>query len=357
MSMWPSPTDPTMDGCDVLVAGDVFLDLVFAGVDGVPRPGTEVRARDFGIAPGGIANQAIASRRLGLSVSMCSAIGDDAAGSWCREILSNEGVDLSFVVAAAQTSATASLAVEGDRAMVTWDAPRPADSAAPFRDLGDPKSIILYLDGREIGGDEMRTAITRGAKVFADVAWDAGETWRRDTLEALAGCHAFLPNAVEAMAYTGTEDPHRALSVLAETIPVAVVTQGAAGAIAVDSLTGESAAVAGVPVRAVDTTGAGDVFVSGFVAATEWGLSLRDRLELASLAAALSTTRVTGSLSAPTLDDIAAWRRAADGRAQCGDTDAQDMRRRFAFIDDLPELARAAHPPTVPGPPPREETP
>ena len=58
-----------MDGCDVLVAGDVFLDLVFAGVDGVPRPGTEVRARDFGIAPGGIANQAIASRRLGLSVS------------------------------------------------------------------------------------------------------------------------------------------------------------------------------------------------------------------------------------------------------------------------------------------------
>ena len=51
---------------DVLVAGMVFLDVVFTELPTPPSPGTEVWAAGMGSSPGGIANLAVALSRLGL---------------------------------------------------------------------------------------------------------------------------------------------------------------------------------------------------------------------------------------------------------------------------------------------------
>ena len=56
-------------------------------------------------------------------------------------------------------------------------------------------------------------------------------------------------------------------------MPVAVITRGSKGALAVDNETGEHADVPALPVEALDTTGAGDVFAAGFVVVDPGGLA------------------------------------------------------------------------------------
>src|SRR5436309_2722976 len=91
---------------DVAVVGTPFLDFTFEGLPKLPVPGEEVVGRALHVAPGGAAMQAIAAARLGLSVAMVGPLGTDVAGTWLREILEREGVQ----VIAAPGSGTATSA-------------------------------------------------------------------------------------------------------------------------------------------------------------------------------------------------------------------------------------------------------
>ncbi len=71
--------------------------------------------------------------------------------------------------------------------------------------------------------------------------------------------------------------------------------------------TGERIAVPAYAVPAADTTGAGDVFAAGFIAATLWDLPLDQRVRFAALTAALSVTKLGGADAAPTWADLARW--------------------------------------------------
>jgi sugar/nucleoside kinase (ribokinase family) len=135
-----------------------------------------------------------------------------------------------------------------------------------------------------------------------------------------------MPNAHEAMSYTRTDTPHAALATLADLVPLAVVTCGAEGAIAVDSATGETATVTGLDVAVVDPTGAGDVFGASLVVGTLDGWPLVERLRFANLAAALSATRLGGAPAAPGWQDIARWWRAVR-------TSSGLLRRDYGFLD------------------------
>ena len=82
--------------CDVFVWGTVFLDIIMTGLEQLPDGGQEVWADGMGSCPGGIANLAVAARRLGLRTSLAAAFGDDAYGDFCWETLADEeDVDLS----------------------------------------------------------------------------------------------------------------------------------------------------------------------------------------------------------------------------------------------------------------------
>ena len=117
--------------------------------------------------------------------------------------------------------------------------------------------------------------------------------WPREVLDQLTVCDAFLPNAVEAMAYTRTRTPTEALYVLADLVPLAVVTNGEDGALAIDSRTGEEAVVPALRVDALDPTGAGDVFGAAVVARHARGLAsaAADRLRLPVLRARRAALR------------------------------------------------------------------
>ncbi|MEU3053960.1 carbohydrate kinase family protein [Streptomyces griseus] len=381
-----APRDPA---CDVFLTGTVFLDIIFTGLDSAPVRGTESWARGMGSSPGGVANMATALARLGLRTSLAAAFGDDHYGEYCWDALEQgEGIDLSMshTVPGWHSPVTVSMAYEGERTMVSHghEAPAPTAAAgpakgaapapeppapeppapeppapeppaperpAPERPAPEPTppgpafphcppraraAIASLAPGR--AEPWVATAARDGALIFADVGWDETGRWDLDALPDLAHCEAFLPNAEEAMRYTRTDCPRAAAHALAERVPLAVVTLGAEGAYAVDGRTGAAAAVPAIEVEALDPTGAGDVFVAGFVTGTLADWPLADRLAFAGLTAALSVQEFGGSLSAPGWAEVAAWWQRI---RTCADQDPAALER-YAFLDDLlPTTARA----------------
>lgn len=312
---------------DLFVPGVVYLDIVFTGLREVPRPGTEVWATGMGSCPGGVANLAVAAARLGLRTGLGTAIATDAYGDFCASTLRDqENVDLSCSRRVdGHSPVTVSLAYDRDRSMITHDHPPPLNADGLVGELPAARaaSVSLTKDRQPW----VRAAREAGTLVFADVGWDASAEWPAEALDMLSDCHAFLPNAVEAMRYTRASTPEQAARRLAGLVPLVVVTCGADGAIALDSATGEIVHAPAVPVAALDPTGAGDVFMAGFILGTLSAWPLEQRLAFANLIASMSVQHFGGSLSAPGWGDIADWWRTA--RAD------EDLAPRYAFLDEV----------------------
>ncbi|MEU1253572.1 carbohydrate kinase family protein [Streptomyces chartreusis] len=329
-----APADPPWD---VYLTGTVFLDIIFTGLDSAPVRGTESWARGMGSSPGGVANMATALARLGLRTSLAAAFGDDHYGDYCWDALEQgEGIDLSpsRTVPGWHSPVTVSMAYEGERTMVSHGhepppEPVPLPEGAPECPPRARAAVASLVPG--IRAPWIAQAASKGARIFADVGWDDTGAWDLAGLADLEHCEAFLPNAQEAMRYTRTDCPRKAAHALTEHVPLAVVTLGAEGAYAVDGRTGETAVVPAIAVEALDPTGAGDVFVAGFVTGTLADWPLADRLAFAGLTAALSVQEFGGSLSAPGWAEIGAWWR------QVRSLDRQDPEalRRYAFLTDL----------------------
>lgn len=335
MSAAPDPAAPL----DVLVSGQVFFDIVFTGLPSGPVPGTEIWADGMGSAPGGIANLAIAAARLGLRTGLAAGFGDDAYADWLWRVLADqERVDLSPSRRYKHwhTAVTVSMALDGDRAMVTHGHPDPEPTGVLLADPPATRAVITDLAGLTNGARPWwRPLADAGALVFADAGWDPTEAWDPARLDLLDGCYAFTPNAVEAMAYTRTTTPSEAARALAAHVPLSVVTLGADGALAVDAGTGQEARVEPLDVEALDATGAGDVFAAALVTGSVNGWPLEQRLRFAVLASALTVQHFGGSLAAPGWGDIADWWDHTVSAARTGDAAARITAERYEFLDDI----------------------
>ena len=288
-----APYDPlahlrTADGpeFDVFLQGMVFLDVIFTGLPAMPTGGQEVWADGMGSCPGGIANLAVATSRLGLRTSLGAAFGDDDYGQFMwRTLAGQEHIDLSTSrrYPGWHSPVTVSIATEGDRNMVTHGHPEPEAASAMLGDPPRARAVLLDLTADAAGEAWVDRARAAGSLLFADVGWDDTGRWDPAVLDQLAHCHAFMPNAGEAMAYTRTATARDAMYALADRVPLAVVTDGRHGAHAYDSTTGEEAAVPALRVEAIDPTGAGDVFGAAITLGTLAGWPLADRLAFAAL--------------------------------------------------------------------------
>src|ERR1700733_9698508 len=322
---------------DLFVNGTVFFDVVFTGLPSLPLRGTEVQASGMGSCPGGIATRAIAASRLGLHTSLAAAFGDDVYGDFCWSTLTEqEGVDLTYSRRFSDwhSPVTVSIVVERDRAMLTHMHPAPVPGSELPAAVPDAAIGFAHLDAEP---QEWHSKAKRaGMLLFGDTGWDEQEKWSPSLLEQLSDFYCFLPNSDEAMAYTHTNDPHDALRALADRVPVAVVTCGGQGALAVDSTTGEQEWVPSLAVNAHDPPGGGDVFGAGFVLGTLRDWPLRQRLAFANLCAALSVQYVGGSLAAPGWGDIIDWLARTQAKASAGSAHAAELAVTYGFIAEVP---------------------
>ena len=156
-------------------------------------------------------------------------------------------------------------------------------------------SEILYLEGYlwdpELSRAAMRRAIDVSRAAGRKVAFTLSDAFIIDRhgadFRALIAEGLFdilFANEVEIQALAETDDFEAAVAKIAPQVPLLVVTRGAHGAIALQG--GERTEVGAEPIeQVVDTTGAGDLFASGFLAGLAEGRSMRDCLTMGAVCA------------------------------------------------------------------------
>jgi sugar/nucleoside kinase (ribokinase family) len=311
----------------VLVAGDANLDLVLRG-DVVPRFGQAEQLLDgadlvlgssAGICAAGLA-------RLGVDTALVARVGSDVFGDRTRELLADAGVDTApLAVTEEPTGVSVILSAPDDRAIftltgalasLTGEDVRAALESTGATHLHVASFFLVPQLARELP-EVLARARERGVTTSLDTNWDPAESWR-GVAECLPHLDVLLPNAQEAVALARSlgEDPADAVAAsvaLARRGPLVVVKDGAEGGFAVRP-DGAVVRAAGLVLDVLDTTGAGDSFDAGFLAAWLDGLSLEEAVRWAAVAGSLSTRAAGGTGGQATHAEVEA-RIAAERRA------------------------------------------
>ncbi|MDA8296006.1 MAG: carbohydrate kinase [Actinomycetota bacterium] len=307
----------------ILVCGEALVDLVeVAGGSEAPM----LRS-----LPGGSpANAAVALARLGENVALCTRLGEDACGDLVRHYLEHNGVDLSYVVAAAEptTLALVSLSSGGDaRYAFYFDATagacwQPGDapaSSASFTAVHLGSMSLASLAGRRVLGDFVaslgeQVTISLDPNVRLSVVADVPQ-YRAD-LERLVGRADLVRVSGEDLELLYPDRPVAASGAAWASLGprLLVVSQGAAGPLVFFG--DEHFSLVSPVVEVVDTVGAGDTYSAallhcfsraGLLAERLAGVGRRDVDEaLAYAAAAASITCERQGADPPTAAEVSA---------------------------------------------------
>mgnify|MGYP001447681601 CR=1 FL=1 len=290
--------------CDVLVAGEYFCDLIFAGLDGAPRLGAEQFASGLSIVPGGTYNMALAATRLGLATRWCCDFGSDIFSEFVLAQADADGIDpIAFRhVDGPLPRVSAAFSGEGERGFISHSATVPRAPDTSCLRLHHPHWLLQTFRFEPDWLEFIHTARHQGAEVFLDCRGGDFTLETPGVRELIALADVFSPNAEEAMALVGTRDLERAVAVLSGLVSVLLVKHGAQGVLLVSG--GMRVVHAPPAVSVVDTVGAGDAFNAGFIHGMINGLSLSTSAHFAVLCGALSTTG-PGSRAAPTVAELA----------------------------------------------------
>jgi sugar/nucleoside kinase (ribokinase family) len=306
----------------ILVAGELNPDAIVVGPGLAPEFGqVETLAADGTLTIGSSgAIFACGCARLGLATAYVGTIGDDAGGRFVLTELERRGVDTSAcrVEEGSRTGLTVVISRGEDRAILTAVGAMDALAAAEVTDALLSRAEHLHvtspaLQPRLRAGlpDLFARAHAAGLTTSLDPGWDPAGEWDVALADALAATDVFLPNAAEACRIAGVDDPEAALEALAARVPTVAVKLGAAGAIAADP-SGRARAAAPA-LDPVDTTGAGDSFVAGFLRAGREGLALEERLRVAVACGSLSTRGLGGVAAQPTWPEATARATPTEG--------------------------------------------
>ncbi len=302
----------------ILVAGSANLDFVVRA-DHIPAPGETVLGREFKTFPGGKgANQAVACARAGgVPTAMLLALGNDAFATPLIDSLSQAGVHLHTVRAAAEPTGTAFICVSDDGENAITVAPGanhallPEHLAQYVPSLQGITHLLMQLETPLATVQAYaQAAKAQGVQVVLNAA-----PARALPGPLLALVDILIVNEGELIALTegqrnGQGNPPTSVQDrLAQLqVPCVVVTLGAQGCLArVRGAQGRSTLIeqTAFKVQVIDTTAAGDTFCGALVAALSQQATLAQALQHASAAAALACTQLGAQSSIPSASAVA----------------------------------------------------
>ncbi|MCC6849728.1 MAG: carbohydrate kinase family protein [Deltaproteobacteria bacterium] len=288
------------------------LDVVGIGVNAVdhlctveffPTFDSKQTLAGYDVQPGGqVATALVALQRWGRRCRYVGTFGDGPLGAWSRRSLVDEGIEVAYAPTrggvANQCAVILVDRASGERTILMH---RPV--ALTLRPEEVDRGVVtggrvLHLDGYDADAAHVAASWARAAGVPVVVDVDTGveevERLLRLTDAVILACEF-------ACALTGAVDAEAALGALAVMTgaPLVAVTLGAGGVIA--RTAAGTLRVPGFAVRAVDTTGAGDVFRAGFIHGLLADWSLERTLAFANAGAALKCTVAGGRPGIPTV--------------------------------------------------------
>ena len=258
------------------VVGSVNLDLV-ARVVRLPRPGETLTDATFERIPGGKgANQAVAAQRLGASVTMAAAVGEDVFADEALSGLRDAGVALEVTRTGTTGVALILVGADGENQIVV----APGANATLTATL--PRNVLCQL---EIPVETVQRAAAAADRFFLNAA-----PARELPAEVARRAEVVIVNRYE-------------LDALPETPRLTALTLGAEGAVLLEE--GREVARAKPPrVDAVDGTAAGDAFTACFVVSLLEERPHEEALRRACAAGAIAASRFGAQTSLPTKEEV-----------------------------------------------------
>lgn len=298
---------------DVIVAGELNVDLILNEIESFPEIGKEKLAGEMTLTLGSSA-AIFASNlsSLGTNVAFLGKIGQDEFGTKVLDSLQEKGVETELIIQSPDlnTGATIILNFDEDRAMVTHPG---AMEHLTIDDISEeqlarakhlhfssyflqpgikPDIVTLFKMAKDLG---LTTSI--------DPQWDPAEEWDLDLEKLLPYVDVFLPNETEIKHLTGFEDIDKALEKLKDYGHGLVVKMGNQGSLTL--FDGKRKHLKPfLNENVVDAIGAGDSFNAGFISKFIQGKSIEECQEFGNLTGAISTTAAGGTTAFTNYNEI-----------------------------------------------------
>jgi sugar/nucleoside kinase (ribokinase family) len=270
-----------------------------------PAPNSKMKMLRFSKQGGGqVATAMVALSRWGVKTKYIGRVGEDDLGQFSLDSIRQEGVDVSSVtIEPNATNQFAMIIVEGPSGerTILWN----RDDRLTYRQgelrKGEVCSgKILHLDGHDIHAALQCARWAKEEKIPTVIDLDKVEPL---TSELVKDIDFIITSSRFPTLFTGIPDREKALLELQKHTPgFLCATLGHEGAMAL--VDGRMIHAEGFKVKAVDTTGAGDVFHGGFIYGLLQNWELEEILKFANAVAALKCQDLGGRKGIPTLKEI-----------------------------------------------------
>ncbi len=291
---------------EVLVIGELNMDLILDDVESFPELGKEKIASDFNLTMGSSSAIFAANlARLGTPTAFCGMVGEDDFGHMIIEQLQEFGVHTSSVITSSQhkTGLTAIIRHNNERAMVTYPGAMDHFGPADFPDTLFKKARHLHISSifmqpviQENLLPIVNKAKKQGMSISLDTQWDPDEQWDLDMPVLLSRVDFFLPNEDEFLALSGSPTIEKGIDKLQPHLGqgAVVIKRGTNGALYFTA--DEVQTIPGYHNKQpADAVGAGDSFNAGLIHRYLRGDAIQDCIRFGNITGAVSTTAAGGT--------------------------------------------------------------
>ena len=283
--------------------GSLNLDYVY-NVPHFVQPGETLSAASQSVFPGGKGlNQSVAFAKAGAVIYHAGCVGQ--GGAMLEQVLKDSGVNVDYLAAVKELQGNAVIQVnpEGQNCILLFGGSNQCvtdtqiESTLSHFDAGD--YLILQNEVNALARI-VDAGHARGMRIILNPS-PYNEIINSVDLSKISW---LLMNEVEAEQLSGSDDPEEAWKKIHEGYPglSVLITLGSQGSMAFSG--SETVHQDAFPVKAVDTTAAGDTFTGYFVTGLMENLPLAECLRRASMASSISVTRPGAASSIPSREEV-----------------------------------------------------
>ncbi len=289
---------------DVLVVGELNVDIILNDIQGFPQIGKEIISREMNTTLG--SSSAIFASNLSSlnsAVAFIGKIGADNFSQLVLESLEKKGVNTDLIICSEsyKTGLTVVMNFGLDRANVTFPGAMELLVGAEITDamLRQAKHLHVSSIFMQPGlKPDLSNLFQRAKKLnlttSMDPQWDPSEKWEIDLPQLLPYVDVFMPNVEEFKQLTKCNDLESGLKKIKGYSNTVVIKDGEKGA----HLWNNERLLfkpAFLNTQVVDCIGAGDSFDAGFISEFVGGKTWERCLEIGNLTGALNTTAYGGT--------------------------------------------------------------
>lgn len=275
---------------DVACIGILVADVIAKPVDKIPGSGLLERISSIETFSGGCAMSAgIDMAKIGVKTAILGKVGDDSFGEFLRNELKKYSVNTDGLATDKENQTSASIVLSASSGERSFLHTVGANGTFCYDDVNwdvIEKSKIVFVAGTMLmdmfDGEDcarvLKKAKEMGKTTVLDTAWDSRGRWMEVLRPCMQYIDVFLPSIDEATELAGGEtDPDKIADIFFDLgISKCVIKLGSKGCYLRESRASEAKIIPCYKVEAVDTTGAGDSFCSGFISGMVKGLSFEE---------------------------------------------------------------------------------